>query len=79
MTLPPVERLYTLIIEAVDGGGRSSTGPAEVHLSVTGPDYNPPQFERPMYRFIISEAASEDQFVGNVKAEYVGSSSSKSA
>ena len=30
-----------------------------------------------MYRFIISEAATEDQFVGNVRAEYVGSSSSK--
>ena len=61
----------------MDGEGLHSEVQAEVHLSVTGPNYNPPQFERPMYRFTISEAVSNNTFVGNVRATYGGSSASK--
>lgn len=72
--LPSGERLYTLRIDAVDGGGLHSTESAEVHLSVTGPNYSPPQFERPMYRFKVSEEVAADTPVGNVRAVYGGSS-----
>ena len=50
---------------------------AEVYLSVTGPNYNPPQFERDMYRYSISEKVDPDTYVGSVRATYAGSSSSK--
>ena len=76
-TLPSGERLYSLRIDAVDGGGRHSGEPAEVYLSVKGPNYNPPQFERDMYRYSISEKVDPDAYVGSVRATYAGSSSSK--
>ncbi|KAL4230834.1 condensed mesenchymal cell proliferation [Mactra antiquata] len=72
--LPAGERVYRLIISAVDGGGQSALQQAEVYISVTGPDSNPPTFEHRVYRFEVSEDVLENTVVGIVRATYAGSS-----
>lgn len=76
-SLPAGERVYRLIIDAVDGGNRSAEQRAEVYISVTGPDSNPPTFEQRVYRFEVSENIATNGVVGIVRATYAGSSESE--
>ena len=76
-SLPQGERVYTLTIAATDGGSLSALQRAEVQISVTGPDYSPPEFERSMYRFQVKEDVQPDKSVGRVRATYPGSTTGK--
>ena len=66
--------MYKLVVDAEDGEGLSAIQKAEVYISVTGRNTALPEFERPMYRFTVSEDVDPDKSVGAVEATYNGQS-----
>jgi len=67
-TLPLVEKVYIITVEATDKGGLKSEQKATVYISVTGSDYPRPTFEKATYSFFISEDKSRRTKVGQIKA-----------
>ncbi|CAG0919475.1 unnamed protein product [Notodromas monacha] len=66
--LARTEEGIRLNVSATDGGGLSATLPAQVTLSIIGPNQKPPVFRQPRYSFEVPEDVSIGTQVGSVAA-----------
>jgi hypothetical protein len=55
-------------VTAVDGGGLSAQVPAQITLSIIGPNQKPPVFRQPRYSFEVPEDVAIGTQVGSVSA-----------
>jgi len=67
------EKVHTLMVGAVDGGGLGAAENATLLISVLdGSVTGSPVFEEPQYQFNVSEDAVVSQTVGSVSASFPG-------